>query len=209
MANSRRGRRRRRRSGRQRRQDQGVRRARSGQAAVGILGVDVVLECTGLFTSKAKAGAHIAGGAKKVIISAPGDKDVDGTFVYGVNDDKLKASDSDLERSCTTNCLAPLAKVLHEKIGIVHRPDDDDPRVHQRSGADRRLPQGPAPRAQRHDEPDPDQDRRRSGGRPGAAGTQRQARRLFDARADDQRVRRRPVFHRRRATRTRRDRRRS
>ena len=87
----------------------------------GDLGVDVVLECTGLFTSKAKAGAHIAGGAKKVIISAPGDKDVDGTFVYGVNHDKIKASDTVISNaSCTTNCLAPLAKALHEKIGIVH-----------------------------------------------------------------------------------------
>jgi len=57
----------------------------------GSLGVDVVLECTGLFTSKAKAGAHIAGGAKKVIISAPGDKDVDGTFVIGVNEHQLTA----------------------------------------------------------------------------------------------------------------------
>jgi glyceraldehyde 3-phosphate dehydrogenase len=84
-------------------------------------GVDVVLECTGLFTSKAKAGAHIAGGAKKVIISAPGDKDVDGTFVYGVNHDKLTAAHQVISNaSCTTNCLAPLAKVLHEKIGIVH-----------------------------------------------------------------------------------------
>ena len=84
-------------------------------------GVDVVLECTGLFTSKAKAGAHIAGGAKKVIISAPGDKDVDGTFVYGVNDDKLTAAHTVISNaSCTTNCLAPLAKVLHEKIGIKH-----------------------------------------------------------------------------------------
>src|SRR6185436_14343692 len=83
--------------------------------------VDVVLECTGLFTSKAKAGAHIAGGAKKVIISAPGDKDIDGTFVYGVNHDKIKATDTVISNaSCTTNCLAPLAKVLHEKIGIVH-----------------------------------------------------------------------------------------
>ena len=83
--------------------------------------VDVVLECTGLFTSKAKAGAHLAGGAKKVIISAPGDKDVDGTFVYGVNHDQLKASHTVISNaSCTTNCLAPLAKVLHEKIGIVH-----------------------------------------------------------------------------------------
>ena len=84
-------------------------------------GVDVVLECTGLFTSKAKAGAHIAGGAKKVIISAPGDKDVDGTFVFGVNHDQLRASHTVISNaSCTTNCLAPLAKVLHEKIGIVH-----------------------------------------------------------------------------------------
>jgi glyceraldehyde 3-phosphate dehydrogenase len=85
------------------------------------LGVDVVLECTGLFTSKAKAGAHIAAGAKKVIISAPGDKDVDGTFVMGVNEDKIKSTDTVISNaSCTTNCLAPLAKVLHEKIGIVH-----------------------------------------------------------------------------------------
>ena len=85
------------------------------------LGVDIVLECTGLFTSKAKASAHIAAGAKKVIISAPGDKDVDGTFVYGVNHDRIRASHEVISNaSCTTNCLAPLAKVLHEKIGIVH-----------------------------------------------------------------------------------------
>ncbi|MEO5558675.1 MAG: type I glyceraldehyde-3-phosphate dehydrogenase [Dokdonella sp.] len=85
------------------------------------LGVDIVLESTGFFTSKAKAGAHIAAGAKKVIISAPGDKDVDGTFVFGVNDDQLKASHQVISNaSCTTNCLAPMAKVLHEKIGIVH-----------------------------------------------------------------------------------------
>jgi glyceraldehyde 3-phosphate dehydrogenase len=85
----------------------------------GALGVDVVLECTGLFTSKAKASAHITAGAKKVIISAPGDKDVDGTFVIGVNDDKLTSKLEVISNaSCTTNCLAPLAKVLHEKIGI-------------------------------------------------------------------------------------------
>ncbi|WP_333679069.1 type I glyceraldehyde-3-phosphate dehydrogenase [Dyella sp.] len=87
----------------------------------GELDIDVVLECTGLFTSKAKAGAHLAAGAKKVIISAPGDKDVDGTFVYGVNHGKITASHQVISNaSCTTNCLAPLAKVLHEKIGIVH-----------------------------------------------------------------------------------------
>ena len=85
----------------------------------GQLGVDVVLECTGLFTSKAKASAHLAAGAKKVIISAPGDKDVDGTFVIGVNEDKLTSKLEVISNaSCTTNCLAPLAKVLHEKIGI-------------------------------------------------------------------------------------------
>jgi len=84
------------------------------------LGVDVVLECTGLFTSKAKAGAHIAAGAKKVIISAPGEKDVDRTIVYGVNHGALKASDTVISNaSCTTNCLAPLAKALDDRIGVV------------------------------------------------------------------------------------------
>lgn len=83
--------------------------------------VDVVLECTGLFTSKAKASAHLAGGAKKVIISAPGDKDIDGTFVFGVNEHLLKSDYTVISNaSCTTNCLAPLAKVLHESVGIEH-----------------------------------------------------------------------------------------
>jgi len=87
----------------------------------GALGVDVVLECTGLFTSKAKASAHIAAGGKKVIISAPGEKDVDGTFVQGVNHDKITAAHQVISNaSCTTNCLAPLASVINEKIGIVH-----------------------------------------------------------------------------------------
>jgi glyceraldehyde 3-phosphate dehydrogenase len=85
------------------------------------LGVDVVLECTGLFTSKAKAGAHLSAGAKKVIISAPGEKDVDATIVYGVNHKILKASHTVISNaSCTTNCLAPLVKPLHDKIGVVH-----------------------------------------------------------------------------------------
>ena len=87
----------------------------------GELGVEVVLECTGLFTSKDKAGAHLKGGAKKVIISAPGGKDVDATIVYGVNHQILKASDTVISNaSCTTNCLVPLVKPLHEKIGVVH-----------------------------------------------------------------------------------------
>lgn len=86
----------------------------------GELGVDTVLECTGLFTSKAKAGAHLAGGAKKVVISAPGGDDVDATVVFGVNHDVLRASHTVISNaSCTTNCLAPVAKVLHEHIGIV------------------------------------------------------------------------------------------
>jgi len=84
------------------------------------MGVDVVHECTGLFTSKAKAGAHLNGGAKKVIISAPGGKDVDATIVYGVNHGVLKASDTVISNaSCTTNCLAPVVKPLHDKIGLV------------------------------------------------------------------------------------------
>src|SRR6476469_679912 len=86
----------------------------------GTMGVDVVLECTGLFTSKEKAGAHLKGGAKKVIISAPGAKDVDATVVFGVNEKTLKASHTVISNaSCTTNCLAPMAKALHDKLGIV------------------------------------------------------------------------------------------
>ncbi|HEY6454573.1 MAG TPA: type I glyceraldehyde-3-phosphate dehydrogenase [Steroidobacteraceae bacterium] len=86
----------------------------------GQLGVDTVLECTGLFTSKAKAGAHIAGGARRVVISAPGDKDVDATVVYGVNHGVLRASHTVISNaSCTTNCLAPMAQVLHSHIGLV------------------------------------------------------------------------------------------
>jgi glyceraldehyde 3-phosphate dehydrogenase len=85
------------------------------------LGVDVVMECTGLFTSKEKAGAHLKGGAKKVIISAPGGKDVDATVVYGVNHTSLKASHAVIScASCTTNCLAPLVKPLHDAIGVVN-----------------------------------------------------------------------------------------
>jgi glyceraldehyde 3-phosphate dehydrogenase len=86
----------------------------------GDLGVEFVLECTGLFTSKAKAGAHIKGGAKKVVISAPGGDDVDATIVYGVNHNVLKKDHTVISNaSCTTNCLAPVAKVLNDKIGIV------------------------------------------------------------------------------------------
>jgi glyceraldehyde 3-phosphate dehydrogenase len=87
----------------------------------GTLGVDVVLECTGLFASKEKASAHLKGGARKVIISAPGGKDVDATIVYGVNHQLLKSTHTVISNaSCTTNCLAPLVKPLHDRIGIVN-----------------------------------------------------------------------------------------
>jgi glyceraldehyde 3-phosphate dehydrogenase len=86
----------------------------------GELGVDVVLESTGFFTSKEKAQAHINAGAKKVIISAPGGSDVDATVVYGVNDDVLRSTHTVISNaSCTTNCLAPIVKVLHENIGVL------------------------------------------------------------------------------------------
>ncbi len=85
----------------------------------GEMGVDVVLECTGFFTTKADAGKHLAGGAKKVIISAPGGKDVDATIVYGVNHNVLKAAHTVISNaSCTTNCLAPLVKPLNDTIGV-------------------------------------------------------------------------------------------
>ena len=84
------------------------------------LGVDYVLECTGLFTSKAKAAAHLAAGAKKVVISAPGGDDVDATIVFGVNHDVLKSGMTVISNaSCTTNCLVPLVKVLHDKVGVL------------------------------------------------------------------------------------------
>nr|VFK60214.1 MAG: glyceraldehyde 3-phosphate dehydrogenase [Candidatus Kentron sp. TUN]VFK69606.1 MAG: glyceraldehyde 3-phosphate dehydrogenase [Candidatus Kentron sp. TUN] len=87
----------------------------------GELGVDVVHESTGFFASKAKASAHLTGGAKKVVISAPGGSDVDATIVYGVNHKTLKSSDTVISNaSCTTNCLAPMVKPLHDKIGVVH-----------------------------------------------------------------------------------------
>jgi glyceraldehyde 3-phosphate dehydrogenase len=83
------------------------------------VGADFVFESTGFFTTKADASKHLAGGARKVVISAPGGKDVDATIVYGVNHQTLKSSMTVISNaSCTTNCLAPIAKVLNDKIGI-------------------------------------------------------------------------------------------
>ena len=87
----------------------------------GDLGVDVVFESTGLFRTRDTAGKHLKGGAKKVIISAPGGKDIDGTIVYGVNHDTLTSKHDIISNaSCTTNCLAPLVKPLHDEIGVKH-----------------------------------------------------------------------------------------
>jgi glyceraldehyde 3-phosphate dehydrogenase len=87
----------------------------------GDLGVEYVFESTGLFTSKAKAGAHLKGGARRVIISAPGGEDVDATIVYGVNHNVLKSGFTVISNaSCTTNCLVPVVKVLHDRIGVVN-----------------------------------------------------------------------------------------
>ena len=86
----------------------------------GELEIDVVHEATGLFTSREKASAHLAAGAKRVLISAPGGKNVDATIVYGVNHDILKSEAKVISNaSCTTNCLAPVVKVLHEHIGLI------------------------------------------------------------------------------------------
>jgi len=87
----------------------------------GELGVEVVFECTGFFRTRETAGKHIEAGAKKVIISAPGGADIDGTFVYGVNHEDLTADHAIISNaSCTTNCLAPLVKPLHDAIGVKH-----------------------------------------------------------------------------------------
>jgi glyceraldehyde 3-phosphate dehydrogenase len=102
------------------------------------LGVDMALECTGIFTSKEKASAHLRAGAKRVLISAPGEG-VDKTIVFGVNHDQLTAEDIIVSNaSCTTNCLAPVAKVLHELCGIergymttIHSYTNDQPSLDQ------------------------------------------------------------------------------
>ena len=102
------------------------------------LGVDIALECTGIFTSKDKASAHLKAGAKRVLISAPADG-VDKTIVYGVNHESLTADDVVVSNaSCTTNCLAPVAKVLHELCGIergymttIHSYTNDQPSLDQ------------------------------------------------------------------------------
>jgi glyceraldehyde 3-phosphate dehydrogenase len=102
------------------------------------LGVDIAFECTGIFTARDKAKAHLEAGAKRVLISAPGEN-ADKTIVYGVNHDELTADDVIVSNaSCTTNCLAPVAKVLHELCGIergymttIHSYTNDQPSLDQ------------------------------------------------------------------------------
>ena len=152
------------------------------------LGVDIALECTGIFTAKDKASMHLTAGAKRVLVSAPADG-ADLTVVYGVNHDKLTKDHKVVSNaSCTTNCLAPVAKVLNDAVGIdkgfmttIHSYTGDQPTL---DTMHKDLYRARAAAL----EHDPDLDRRRQGGRPRAAGAQRQARRRVDPRADAERL---------------------
>ena len=142
--------------------------------------------------------AHADNGAKKVIISAPA-KNEDLTVVIGVNDELYDAEKHTVisNASCTTNCLAPLAKVLHDAFGDREGSDDHDPRVHAGPEPAGRPAQGPAPRPRRRAEHRADLHRCREGDRPGAAGAQGQAGRLRAARPGPDRLGHRPHRHRR------------
>ncbi len=150
-------------------------------------GVDVALECTGIFTSKAKASALLTAGARKVLISAPADE-VDATIVYGVNHKTLTKEMTVVSNaSCTTNCLAPMAKVLHDRYGIlrgymvtIHAYTGDQNTVDT-------LHKRPASRARGGGVGDPDLDRCGARGGPGAAGAEGQAGRHRDPHPDAER----------------------
>ena len=130
------------------------------------LGVDIALECTGLFTAKDKASAHLTAGAKRVLVSAPADG-ADLTVVFGVNHDKLTKDHKVVSNaSCTTNCLAPVAKVLNDAVGIDKRIHDDDPFLHWGSTDARHVSQGPLPGPRRCAQHDSDVDRRCQSRRP-------------------------------------------
>ncbi len=173
------------------------------------LGVDIALECTGIFTAKDKASAHLTAGAKRVLVSAPAD-DADATIVYGVNHDTLTKDHLVVSNgSCTTNCLAPVAKVLERHRRHRDRLHDHDPRLYRRPADARHPAQGSLSRPRGGDVDDPDLDRCGQGDRPGAAGTEGQARRRRDPRADAERLGgrsqdRRQARHRRRRKSTRR-----
>ena len=160
----------------------------------GDLGVEVVVESTGLFVDRENASKHLEAGADKVIISAPA-KDPDVTVALGVNFDEAydpKAHRIISNASCTTNCLAPVAKILNDGDRHQARPDDDDPRLHGGPAPAGHAAQGPAPRARGGDQPDPDLDRRREGDRPRGARAGGQAERHLGARARSHRIGRGP-----------------
>jgi len=148
----------------------------------GKMGVDVVLESTGRFVDEAGAGQHLTAGCKKVVISAPATGNIP-TVVLGVNEDILTGAETILSNaSCTTNCLAPMAKALDDAFGI-ERLYHHGARLHLGPKPAGRPPQGPAPRPRRRLQHHPDQHRRRQGRGPGAAPPQGQARRAGHARA--------------------------
>ena len=164
-----------------------------GSLPWGDLGIEVAIESTGLFTERDGAEKHLEAGAKKVVISAPA-TDPDVTIVLGVNDDEYDPEQHHIvsNASCTTNCVAPVAKVLHEAFGIergfmttIHAYTNDQQIA-------RPPAQGPAPRPRRRDQPHPDLDRRRPRDRGRAARPQGQGRRHVDARAGPDRLDRRP-----------------
>ena len=163
----------------------------------GELGVDVVIESTGFFTKREGAQKHLDAGAKKVIISAPA-TDPDYTVVLGVNDAGYDREQHHIvsNASCTTNCIAPLAKVIDDLGGDRVGLHDHDPRLHERPGHPRHAAQGPASRPRGRGQPDPDVDRRCEGDRPRAAAPQGQARRCRRACSGADRL-----AHRRRASR--------
>ena len=165
-----------------------------------VLGIDVALECTGLFTKRAPRRMHLDAGAKKCIVSAPADG-VDFTLVMGVNSDELKREHTVVSNgSCTTNCLAPVAYVLNEGVGIdhgfmttVHSFTGDQNTVDTLHKDMRRARAAVA-------QHDPDLDRRGQGAGPGHSGAAGQARRHRDPRADRQCLADRSHLHARRAT---------
>ena len=159
----------------------------------GDIGVDVVVESTGFFTDATKAKAHVDAGAKKVIISAPASNE-DITIVMGVNHELYDPSAHTVisNASCTTNCLAPMAKALQRRSRHRQGPDDDHPRLHRRPEPPGQHPQGPASRPRRRAQHGADLDRCGEGDRPGPARAQGQARRLRHARPGPHRLRHRP-----------------
>ena len=169
------------------------------------VGAQVVVESTGRFTDATKAKAHLGATVKKVIISAPATNE-DITIVLGVNEDKYDPAKHNIlsNASCTTNCLAPVVKVLLKDLGIVSRHHDHHSQLHQRPGHSRLSAQGPAPRPRRRPQHDSQLHRRRQGAQAGDSRDRRQARRLRHPRPNAQRVHRRPDLHQREAHRRRR-----